>query len=112
MTGFLDVDVDVLTKTVQALRGVEQVLTDVMKEMAEVGVTELGTQVLDSAADSFQRRWKFGLERIGDSAATTADGVDQCLTAYRELDTTMATLLGIAGVGLGSPVSTVGADLE
>ncbi|MGS2806408.1 hypothetical protein [Nocardia sp. MW-W600-9] len=108
MTGFLDVDVDVLIKTVQSLRGAEQVLTDVMNSMSKDSKLDLGTAALNDAADSFQTRWKFGIERIGESAGTTADGVDECLTAYQDLDTTIATLLTLYGNGIGTTPAAPG----
>ncbi|WP_410870566.1 hypothetical protein [Nocardia sp. A7] len=99
MTGFLQVDIDVLSKTVQSLRSAEQVLTDAMKAMAKDGNADIGTAALNDAADNFQRRWQFGIERIGESAGVTADGVAQCLTAYQKIDTQIADLLELYGAG-------------
>ncbi|MFE7723252.1 hypothetical protein ACFU44_29950 [Nocardia rhizosphaerihabitans] len=38
MTGILQVDIDVLGKTVQLLRGTEQVLTDAMNALSKDGI--------------------------------------------------------------------------
>ncbi|MGQ4616495.1 hypothetical protein [Nocardia sp. R7R-8] len=89
-------DIDVLGKTVQSLRNAEQVLNDAMKAMAEGGHGDIGTQVLNDAADNFQRRWKFGIERIGETARVTADGVAQCHDAYRATDQTFSDALAQA----------------
>ncbi|NKY61048.1 hypothetical protein [Nocardia flavorosea] len=94
MTGPLQVDIDVLTKTVTGLRNSQQMLEDALKAMADVGAASIGTQALDDAADSFQRRWHFGVQRIGELSRTTADGVDQCLAAYQAVDNATATALG------------------
>ncbi|WP_157172375.1 hypothetical protein [Nocardia pneumoniae] len=96
MAGFLGVDVDVLGKTVQSLRGVEQVLGDAMKAMARGGHGDIGTKELNDAADSFQRRWHFGIERIGEAARVTADGVARCHDAYQQVDKSFAKALGQA----------------
>ncbi|WP_446225781.1 hypothetical protein ACTWPB_12350 [Nocardia sp. IBHARD005] len=103
MTGFLQVDIDVLGKTVQSLRSAEQVLTDAMKAMSKDGNADIGTAALNDAADNFQRRWQFGIERISESARVTADGVAQCLTAYQNLDTQIAGLITAHGNGIDTP---------
>lgn len=108
MTGFLQVDIDVLGKTVQSLRSAEQVLTDAMKAMSKDGNADIGTAALNDAADSFQRRWQFGIERISESARVTADGVAQCLTAYQQLDTQIADLLELYGAGIDAPAAAPG----
>lgn len=102
MTGFLQVDIDVLGKTVQSLRSAEQVLTDPMKAMAKDGNADIGTAALNDAADNFQRRWQFGIERISESARVTADGVAQCLTEYQKRDTQIADLIKLYGAGIDS----------
>ncbi|PXX66428.1 hypothetical protein DFR70_103176 [Nocardia tenerifensis] len=92
-------DIDVLSKTVQALRGAEQVLTDALTAMSKEGHGDIGTKTLNDAADSFQRRWRFGLERIGESAKVTAEGVGKCRDAYRDVDTALADVLNqVTGV--------------
>lgn len=99
MAGILGVDIEVLGKTVQSLRGAEQVLNDAMKAMTKEGHGDIGTRVLNDAAESFQRRWHFGIERIGESAKVTAEGVSKCHDAYRDVDTAIATALDqVAGV--------------
>ncbi|MFR9751106.1 hypothetical protein ACL02S_08725 [Nocardia sp. 004] len=105
MAGFLQVDIDVLGKTVQSLRGAEQVLDDAMKAMAQGGHGEIGTTVLNDAADNFQRRWKFGIERIGETARATADGIAQCQNAYRETDMAFSdALVQAAALVDGQPI--------
>ncbi|MFC9433989.1 hypothetical protein [Nocardia sp. NPDC057030] len=94
MATLLSADIDVLTKAVQGLRNAETVLTDAMNAMAnDGGNPDIGTTELNNAADSFQRRWHFGIERIGESASVTAEGVASCLDAYQKLDTAFADLL-------------------
>jgi hypothetical protein len=93
VAGFLGVDIDVLGKTVQSLRGAEQVLNDAMKAMARGGHGDIGTKELNDAADSFQRRWHFGIERIGEAARVTADGVARCHDAYQQVDSSFAQVL-------------------
>ena len=73
--------------------------------MTDVGTASIGTQTLDDAADSFQRRWHFGVQRIGELSQVTADGVDQCVTAYRSVDNATAQALGKVA---GTPVATDG----
>ncbi|WP_157170676.1 hypothetical protein [Nocardia araoensis] len=94
MAGYLQVDIDVLAKTVQSLRDAEQVLDDAMKALAKGGHGDIGTTALNDAADSFQRRWRFGIERIREAATTTAEGVSKCHDAYLSLDTSFAKALG------------------
>ncbi|MFI6171825.1 hypothetical protein ACIBCN_33950 [Nocardia sp. NPDC051052] len=99
MAGILGVDIEVLGKTVQSLRGAEQVLNDAMKAMTRAGHGDIGTKVLNDAAESFQRRWHFGIERIGESAKVTAEGVSKCHDAYLDVDTAIAKALDqVAGV--------------
>ncbi|WP_040740952.1 hypothetical protein [Nocardia tenerifensis] len=87
-------DIDVLTKAVQGLRNAETVLTEAMNAMAKDGGNpDIGTTELDNAADSFQRRWHFGIERIGESASVAAEGVAACLDAYQKLDTAFTDIL-------------------
>ncbi len=93
MAGFLAVDIDVLSKTVQSLRSAEQVLNDAMSAMKNGGHGDIGTKTLNDAADSFHRRWQFGIERIGESAKATADGVAQCLDAYQQTDEAFAKVV-------------------
>lgn len=82
-----------LGKTVQSLRGAEQVLNDALRAMTKDGHGDIGTAVLNDAAESFQRRWHFGVERIGEAAKATADGVAKCHDAYQEVDTAIAKAL-------------------
>ncbi|MEU1982318.1 hypothetical protein [Nocardia sp. NPDC019395] len=105
MPGPLEVDIDVLTKTATALKNSQQVLNDALKAMADIGIASIGTQTLDDAADSFQRRWHFGVQRIGELSQVTADGVDQCVAAYQAVDHSTAQALGQV---TGTPVTTEG----
>jgi len=101
------VDIDALGKAVQSLRNSEQVLNDAMKAMAQGGHGDIGTKVLNDAAESFQRRWKYGIEQIGKSAETTADGISQCHDAYQEADDDFAQALAQAKAALdGQSTST------
>ncbi len=93
MAGFLSVDIDALGKAVQSLRSSEQVLTDAMKAMAQGGHGDIGNTVLNDAAESFQRRWKYGIEQIGKSAKSTADGISECHDAYQRADQEFAQVL-------------------
>lgn len=100
MTSPLQVDIDILDKAAQLVRGAEQVLTDAMASMAEDGHGDIGTAELNDAAGSFRTRWKFGIERIGDAATVTADGIAACANAYRHLDDAVAAALGKAGTAV------------
>ncbi|MBF6327445.1 hypothetical protein [Nocardia transvalensis] len=93
MAGFLQVDIEALSKAVQSLRNSEQVLNDVLKAMAQGGHGDIGTKVLNDAADSFQQRWHYGVERIGETAGSTADGIAQCRDAYQQVDSQFAQIL-------------------
>ncbi|WP_433661844.1 hypothetical protein ACQPW1_06560 [Nocardia sp. CA-128927] len=93
MAGILGVDIEVLGKTVQSLRSAEQVLNDAMKAMTKEGHGDIGTAVLNDAAESFQQRWHFGIERIGESAKVTAEGVAKCHDAYQDVDNAIAKAL-------------------
>ncbi|WP_280301838.1 hypothetical protein [Nocardia neocaledoniensis] len=104
MTGILQVDIDVLGKTIQLLRGTEQVLTDAMNALSENGNADIGTAKLNDAADNFQSKWKYGIERICESATVTADGIAQCHTAYQQLDTAVAQALAQAGTQIDPQV--------
>ncbi len=93
MAGYLQVDIEALGRAVQLLRNSEQVLNDAMKAMAQGGHGDIGTTELNSAADSFQRRWHFGIDRIGEAAGTTADGMSQCHDAYQQVDDQFAQVI-------------------
>ncbi|MET8650430.1 hypothetical protein [Nocardia aurea] len=108
MAGVLSVDIDVLGKAVQALRSAEQVLTEAMTAMSADRHTDIGTKELNAAADSFQTRWKYGIERIGQSAEATAEGMSKCLEAYLATDSAFAAALkqataSIDGAGTQQP---------
>ncbi len=96
LAGFLSVDIEALGRAVQSLRNSEQVLTDAVNAMGQGGHGEIGPKVLNDAAESFQRRWKYGIEQIGKSARSTADGISQCHDAYQEADTAFAEALAQA----------------
>ncbi|RDI68618.1 hypothetical protein [Nocardia pseudobrasiliensis] len=103
MAGYLKVDIDALAKAVQLLRGSEQVLTDAMKAMAQGGHGDIGTTVLNDAAESFQRRWHFGVQRISEATKSTADGIAQCHDAYQQVDDQFAQLIAQAQAGENNP---------
>lgn len=86
MATVLTVDIEVLTKAVQSLNSAELVLNEAMTAMSKDSHKDIGTKELNSAADSFQTRWKYGVERIGESAKVTAEGVSRCLAAYQATD--------------------------
>ncbi|MEU4598227.1 hypothetical protein [Nocardia sp. NPDC023988] len=96
MAGVLSVDIDVLTKAVQALNTAEQVLNDAMAAMSDDSHKDIGNKELNAAADSFQTRWKYGIERIGESAVVTAQGISKCLEAYKATDTAFSKALADA----------------
>ena len=108
MAGFLQVDIEALGRAVQLLRNSEQVLNDAMKAMAQDGHGDIGTKELNAAADSFQRRWHFGIQRIGEAAGTTADGISACHDAYQQVDTQFAQAIEqVAGaIPQSSPTET------
>ncbi|NKY88831.1 hypothetical protein [Nocardia veterana] len=103
MAGFLQVDIEALGRAAQLLRNSEQVLNDAMKAMARDGHGDIGTKELNDAADSFQRRWHFGIQRIGEAAGTTAEGISQCHDVYQQVDNQFAQV--IAQAAAGSPDS-------
>ncbi|MET7768287.1 hypothetical protein [Nocardia sp. NPDC005366] len=93
MAGVLSVDIEVLGKAVRSLESAEQVLSDAMKAMSGDSHADIGTKELNDAANSFQIRWKYGIERIGQSAEVTAEGVSKCLEAYLATDNAFAKAL-------------------
>lgn len=106
MASVLSMDIEVLGKAVQSLKSAEQVLTDAMKAMSKDSHPDIGTKELNAAADSFQTRWKYGIERIGESAKTTAEGISKCLEAYQATDSAFAKALEQAKAsvnGSGTP---------
>ncbi|MFR9752764.1 hypothetical protein ACL02S_17245 [Nocardia sp. 004] len=96
MATVLSVDIEVLRSAVQSLNTAEDVLTDAMKAMSKDRHMDIGTKALNDAADSFQTRWKYGIERIGEAATATAEGISKCLVAYTEMDRAFAQALGQA----------------
>gem|GEM_PF-1838048 len=106
LAGFLSVDIEALGKAVQSLRSSEQVLNDAMKAMEQAGHGDIGTKVLNDAAESFQRRWKYGIEQIGKSAKTTADGISKCHDAYQEADNEFARALAQAKAAIDGPATS------
>ena len=97
MAGLLTVDIDALSKAAQSLRNSEQVLDDAMAKMVAGGHGDIGTEELNDAADSFQRRWHYGIQRIGEAARGCADGIDQCRGTYQQTDHALAQMLGTCG---------------
>ncbi|RJO72222.1 hypothetical protein D5S18_23985 [Nocardia panacis] len=94
MATFLSVDIDILGKTARSLRAAESTLNTAMKAMGAHG--DIGTRTLNDAAETFQRRWKYGIERIGESAGFTAEGVGKCHDAYVEVDSAFGKALEAA----------------
>ena len=105
MATVLSVDIEVLGKAVQSLNTAEQVLGDAMRSMSKDSPKDIGTKELDAAADSFQTRWKYGIERIGESAKATAEGISKCLEAYLETDDAFAKALELAESAVDSTAS-------
>ncbi|MDG3012635.1 hypothetical protein G4X40_21065 [Rhodococcus sp. D2-41] len=108
MGDFLRADVDALDKAVQLLRGSEQVLTDAMNAMKAAGHGDIGPKILNDAADRFQRRWHYGLDRIGAHAKDMANGVSQCRDAYLDADQALAEALNRSRGALSQPVPSPG----
>ncbi|MFF0491973.1 hypothetical protein ACWDSJ_10510 [Nocardia sp. NPDC003482] len=100
MVGFFRVDIDVLGKMVQLLRGSEQVLTDALNAMKQEGHGDVGPKVLVDAADNFHNRWHYGLQQIGEHAKDVADGLSRCHDAYRQVDKEFADALDRARVAV------------
>ncbi|WP_405178965.1 hypothetical protein OG225_34190 [Nocardia sp. NBC_01377] len=110
MAGVLAVDIEVLGRTVQSLKSAEQVLSEAMTAMSANRHADIGTKELNAAADSFQTRWKYGIERIGQSAEVTAEGVSKCLEAYLATDNAFAQALEQATAGIGGAGTQQGAE--
>lgn len=108
MAGLLQVDIEALGRAVQLLRNSEQVLSDAMAAMTQDGHTDIGTKALNDAADSFQRRWHFGIQRIGEAASTTADGISRCHDAYQQVDTTFAQVIAQAAPSAATTAASPG----
>ncbi|MBF6172613.1 hypothetical protein [Nocardia blacklockiae] len=108
VAGFLQVDIDALSAAVRSLRDSEQVLNDALGVMARGGHGDIGTPTLNDAADSFQRRWHFGVQRIGEVSRSTADGIAQCRDAYQQVEQQFAEVLQQAVAPGGSTAPETG----
>jgi hypothetical protein len=97
VTGFLQVDLDVLRNATQSMTSAVEELHAVQKIMSREGGLDIGPEVLNDAANDFQRSWHYGLGEIGKRAATAADGLRACHDAYQAADTDVAAAVRAIG---------------
>ncbi|MFE9772703.1 hypothetical protein ACFYOV_13665 [Streptomyces sp. NPDC005931] len=56
------------------------------RALADVTVTGLGTDDLDSACEAFQEDWKYGAEEIGKQTEDLAEIIGKSRDSYLEVD--------------------------
>lgn len=86
MSGFFQVDLEVLQQFVSALRQSDEHTQTAMKAMASADATQIGTDALNSAADNFQKTWHYGVQQIGSMIKDTTDGVTKARDAYQQVE--------------------------
>lgn len=98
VVGFFQADLEVLEGAVTRLRASEEMLRQSRRALAGDGGRQLGPAVLGEASDEFQKAWQFGTDRIAESAALTAQGLEGCARAYREIEDDIRAGLGGGGL--------------
>jgi hypothetical protein len=84
---FFQVDLDALENAVTTLQQVGDQMTSALRSMSSSGDgANIGNGNLNSAADSFQSTWQYGLGQIKTMVQQTNEGVGRAHDAYQQTD--------------------------
>ena len=86
MSGFFQVDLDVLQQMTKTLQDAGDQMEAGLRAMSSSRAGRLGTAALDKAADDFQHTWQYGLGRLHQMIQETNEGVKKAHDAYKQCD--------------------------
>ncbi|MDI2132292.1 hypothetical protein [Yinghuangia seranimata] len=96
-TEMFQVNVDQMRALVTKLQAAQAAMTDAMAAMNKTDADRVGTKKLDQACNTFQKKWKYGLDQIEKDIDATIKGVDEAMKAYQEVDKALAGLFPSPG---------------
>lgn len=97
MAGELYLDVDAFSGLIHTLDTAAEDMTSANKRLADADAGNLGSAVLDKAADTFRSRWKYGIEQIADATSTMVDGLEVTRDLYAEQERINSETLDAVG---------------
>lgn len=100
MSGFFQVDLDVLQRFVTSLRESGEHMENALDAMKSVQGGQIGTPDLDDAANDFQHTWRYGLGQLKDKIKETGDGVTKAHGSYQDLEQELTQSLGQLGTAI------------
>ena len=86
MSGFFQVDLDVLQQMTKTLQDAGDQMEAGLKAMSSSQAGQLGTAALNKAADGFQHTWQYGLGQLTQMIKETNEGVKKAHDAYKQVD--------------------------
>lgn len=86
MSGFFQVDLDVLQQMTKTLQDAGDQMETGLKAMTSSQAGQLGTAALNKAADEFQHTWQYGLGQLTQMIKETNEGVKKAHDAYKQVD--------------------------
>ena len=86
MSGFFQVDLDVLQQMTKTLQDAGDQMEAGLKAMSSSQAGQLGTAALNKAADDFQHTWQYGLGQLTQMIKETNEGVKKAHDAYKQVD--------------------------
>jgi uncharacterized protein YukE len=94
MSGFFQVDLDVLQQMTKTLQDAGDQMDAALKSMGSSQAGQLGTAELNRAADDFQSTWQYGLGQLRQAIQETNDGVKKAHDAYKQCDDSVGQAVG------------------
>lgn len=86
VSGFFQVDMDVLGRFITALRQSGDQTDAALRAMASATAGQIGTGALDAAADDFQHTWHYGVKQIRSMIGETTEGAGQAHDTYQQVE--------------------------
>jgi uncharacterized protein YukE len=107
---FFQVDLDVLQRMTKTLSDAGDQMDAALKSMSSAHSGQIGDGALNSAADSFQNTWHYGLGQLQQMIKETSEGVSKAHDAYKQCDDAVGKAMQqINGEAMGAIDSAVSA---
>jgi hypothetical protein len=87
------VDTDQLGRFVESLQQSLKDLDDARSALSHVRADQIGTARLDEACDTFQGKWKYGSEQLGEMIGAISEGVKANKLSYEALEENLSQAL-------------------
>jgi hypothetical protein len=83
------VDLDELRKLADQLSTGRDHMTAAAAALGNAAWKDLGSTEIDQAANTFQQSWKYGIDKLGEAAASLATGLQDTVTVYNDIEQTV-----------------------